>query len=113
MTRTFLSRVNGGHRAEWAFSSVVVNPHFDLVWGEGGDAFVLENISRRFWGGDGGLHPTLRPQWAESHHIAKTQAALELLRNGLKGSGMNRGHGVIQVSHRFSYSSQKQTLPPK
>lgn len=113
MSPTFLSGVNGGHRAERAFSSVVVNPHFDLVWGKRGDAFVLENISRRLRWGDGSLHPTLRPQWAKSHHVAKTQAALELLRNRLKRSNMTQGGGVMRVSHGLSYSSQKQTLPPK
>lgn len=113
MSPTFLSRVNGSHRAERAFSYVVVNPHFDLVRGERGDAFVLENVSWRLWGGDGSLHPTLRPQWAESHHVTETRAALELLRNWLMRSDMTQEDGVRRVRHGFSYSSQKQTLPPK
>lgn len=99
MSPTFLSGVNGGHRAERAFSSVIVNPHFDLVRGEWGDGFILENVSRCLRGGDSSLHPTLRPQWAESHHIAETGAALELLGNGLKRSDMTQGDGVTQVSH--------------
>lgn len=110
---TFLSGVNSGHRAERGFSSVVVNSNFDLVWGEWGDAFVLENVSGRLRGGDGGLHPTLRPQWAESYHVAETRAALDLLGNGLKRSEMTQGDGVRQVWHGISYLSQKQTLPPK
>lgn len=86
--------MNGGHRAERAFSSVVVNPHFDLVRGERRDAFVLENVSRCLRGGDGGLHPTLRPQRAESHHVTEARAALELLRNGLKRKDVTQEAGV-------------------
>lgn len=98
ITPTFLSGVNGGHRAEGAFSSVVVNPHLDLVRGERGDALVLENVSGRLRGGDGGLHPTLRPQRAESHHVTETRAALELLGNGLRRShmGPQRGWGEVR-----------------
>lgn len=86
--------MNGGHGAERAFSSVVVNPHFDLVRGERGDAFVLENVSRCLRGGDGGLHPPLCPQRAESHHVTEARAALELLRNGLKRKEVTQEAGV-------------------
>lgn len=102
MSPTFLSGVNGGHRAEGAFSSVVVNPHLDLVRGERRDALVLENVSGCLWGGDGGLHPTLRPQRAESHHVTEPRAALELLGNGLKRSRTApAGSGDVRKPRNF------------
>lgn len=84
LVHTFLRRVDGGHRTKRSFSLVVVNPDFDLVRGEGGDAVVLEDVSRGIGGRDSSLHPALSPQWAESHHVAEARPTLELLRNGLK-----------------------------
>lgn len=110
LSPTFLSGVNGGHRAERAFSSVVVNSHFDLVWGERGDAFVLENVSRGLRGGDGGLHPPLRPQWAESHHVTETRATLKLLGNGLKRSNMIQGGWGDATKPRGFYIHLKNKL---
>lgn len=76
--------MDGGHWAERALSFIVVNPDFDLVRGEGRDALILEDISRGIWGRNSSLHPALCPKWAESHHIAKAWAALQLLRNRLR-----------------------------
>lgn len=81
---TFLCWVDGGHWTERAFSFVVVNPDFDLVRGEGRDAFILEYISGGILGSDSSLHPALWPKWAESHHITKAWTTLQLLRNRLR-----------------------------
>lgn len=84
MVHTFLRWVDGGHRTKRAFSLVVVNPDFDLVRGVGRDALVLEDVSGGIRGRDSSLHPALRPEWAESHHVAKARTALQLLGNGLR-----------------------------
>lgn len=87
---TLLRWVDGGHWTKGAFSLVVVNPDFDLVRGEWRDALILEDVSRGVRGRDSRLHPTLCPEWAESHHVAKPRTALQLLGNRLRRKEMTQ-----------------------
>lgn len=91
IVHTFFCRVYSGHWTDRAFSLVVVNPHFDLVGGERGDALILEDVSGSIWRCDGSLHPALCPEWAESQHISKAWTALQLLRNRLRRYKMTQG----------------------
>lgn len=75
--------MDGGHWTKRTLSLVVVNPDFDLIRREWGDALILEDVSRGFWGRDSSLHPALCPKWAESYHIAKAWTTLQLLGNRL------------------------------
>jgi len=76
---TFFCRVDSGHWTERAFSLVVVDANFDLVWGERRDALILEDVSGSIWRCDSCLHPALCAEWAESHHISKARTTLQLL----------------------------------
>lgn len=63
-----------------------------MIRGEGRDALILEDISRSIWGRDSSLHPALRPEWAESHHISEARAALHLLGNRLRRYKMTQSN---------------------
>jgi len=103
-THTFLCRKHSDDQAERPLPHAVEDSHFDLEQGQGCDAVVSVNVSRRVSWRQNRLDPGAAAKWPERHDVAKVLSALLFLWNGLEREG-GGGHRKVTPSTQTTVSS--------
>lgn len=83
-SRTYLSRVDGDHRAEGTLSFAVVSANLDMKWRERRDAVVSVHVARGAGGGGGHVGPANFSESAEGNDVTKAFTILQFFRDRLR-----------------------------
>lgn len=82
--RTYLSRVDGDHRAEGTLSFAVVSANLDMKWRKRCDAVVSVDVARGAGGGCGDVGPANFSEGAEGNDVTEAFAILQFFRDRLR-----------------------------